>query len=142
MQELEEEHFSGKVAQKAIIIQGGKILIARDVNDEATWEIPGGRLNVDEDPKAGLARELFEELGVHCEIGTVVYVEQFFHTREENNTLLIAYLAELKNPGEKFKLAPDEVAEVKWVTQEELTEVHVFDNCQRAIEAYFASEST
>ncbi|NCN52686.1 NUDIX hydrolase [Candidatus Parcubacteria bacterium] len=137
MQERDEEHFSGKVAQKGIISQGNKILITRGVNDATTWEIPGGRLNTNEDPKSGLARELYEELGVHCDIGRVVYVEQHFHKKEAAYRLLVAYTATMQNPEEPLRIAQDEVAEVQWITKEELPNISLFDSYRRALEAYF-----
>ena len=136
MLEKPEEHFVGKIAQKAIITDGEKILLARDVKDEDTWEIPGGRLNVDEDPKAGLARELYEELGCDFEIGDMFYAEQFLHQRDNHHALLLTYEASLKDPQAVFTLAPDEVAEVKWVHYADINHQHIFDNCLRAIQAY------
>lgn len=73
----QEEHFLGKVAQKAIICFEGRVFLTRDPRTPDTWELPGGRLNVGEKPKEGLIRELFEELGVECEIGDAIFFEQF-----------------------------------------------------------------
>ncbi|MFF7705737.1 Nudix family hydrolase [Pseudomonas sp. NPDC007930] len=50
--------------------QGGRILIARRAESQhqgGLWEFPGGKLEADEAPRAGLARELAEELGIRVE---------------------------------------------------------------------------
>jgi 8-oxo-dGTP diphosphatase len=141
MIERDEEHFFGKVAQKAIIVKGTAVLLSRDVDDATTWELPGGRLNVDEDPKKGLARELFEELGVVCEIGDVVYSEQFFHTRAQQHSLLLAYVASLEDLNAQFILADDEVAEVRWVDFAAVKEYEIYDNCRHALEHYLSTHA-
>jgi len=51
--------------------------------------------------------------------------------------LLITYTAKLKDPNQDFKLASDEVAEVRWVRRNELNDLEIFDNCRRALEHYF-----
>lgn len=137
MIEITEEHFVGKIAQKAIITNKDTVLITRDHLDEHTWELPGGRLNIDEEPKNGLSRELFEELGVDVVVGDIVYVEQFFHERAQERHLLITYHATLADPTQVFTLSPEEVAEIAWVTKEELPRYHIFANCQRALESFF-----
>ena len=132
-----EVHFGGKVAQKAILTDGERILITRDVGDPDTWELPGGRLNADELPPAGLAREIYEELGVDIDVGVPVYIEQFYHERDQANMLLIAYEATRKDPAQEFSFGPDEVAEVKWITRDELDHQHLFADMRRALEQYF-----
>lgn len=41
----------------------GDVLVVKRASDNG-WELPGGRLETDEDPRAGLARELHEETGL------------------------------------------------------------------------------
>jgi len=72
----QEVHFDGKVAQKAVIVRDGKVLIMRDVREEKEiWEIPGGRLNEGEEVQAGLMREIKEELGIDVEVVKVLHIQ-------------------------------------------------------------------
>ena len=59
------------VANKALIENGdGKILLIRDagIGDHATlaglWDVPGGRMELQETPYEGLVREIKEEIGL------------------------------------------------------------------------------
>lgn len=138
MKHAKEEHFVGKVAQKAIIKKAdGQILLARDFRDPDTWELPGGRLNVDELPASGLARELYEELGVDVEVGNIVFARQFWHQADQANTLLLVYESTLKDESKDFSFGPDEIAEVKWITEQELDHQHIFEDLREALEHYF-----
>jgi 8-oxo-dGTP diphosphatase len=50
-----------------LLIDGGKVCITRrrpDAHQGGKWEFPGGKLDPDEPPLAGLRRELHEEIGI------------------------------------------------------------------------------
>lgn len=55
------------VVAAALIAPGGRVLVQRRPADKqhgGLWEFPGGKVEPDEAPEAGLARELAEELGI------------------------------------------------------------------------------
>src|ERR1700722_1163659 len=59
-----------------LIESDGKVLVCQRRGGGAfglMWEFPGGKLQVDETPTAGLARELREELGVEAVVGAEVF---------------------------------------------------------------------
>jgi 8-oxo-dGTP diphosphatase len=61
----------------AIIERDGEVLICqRHHNDPMPlkWEFPGGKIEPGEEPRAALARELEEELGIAAEVGRCVAV--------------------------------------------------------------------
>lgn len=63
----------------AILEHRGRLLICQRAVGQTfplRWEFPGGKMRPSETPRAALARELREELGVEAHIGPVAY-----HTR-------------------------------------------------------------
>lgn len=63
------------VVVAAIITRDGKVLACqRSRNSEFAlkWEFPGGKIQPGETPRAALARELDEELGIRAKIGSEV----------------------------------------------------------------------
>jgi 8-oxo-dGTP diphosphatase len=140
-----EQHFDGKVAQKAVIVRGdGRVLVMRDPRggNEALWELPGGRLNEGEVPEEGLAREIREELGIAVVVGAVVYVTQFYQHSEQRNALMIAYLATMVDEAAELVLEEGEVAEVKWVGKEDWERLQYFPEYAETLRRYFGQVET
>ena len=62
----------------AVIVQDGRVLLHR-ADYEVFWSLPGGRVEMLEDSRAALRREMLEELGEEMEIGRLLWVgENFF----------------------------------------------------------------
>jgi 8-oxo-dGTP diphosphatase len=134
-----EEHFVGKVAQKVILVRSdGKVLITRDSRDGDTWEIPGGRMNVGEQPTEGLRRELKEELGIvvaHC---TIFASDTVWH--EGETMLLVTYVGLFDGEQLKLNVNPAEVTELAWVNAAELTKYQLFPFLETLLVKYFANQ--
>ncbi len=59
-----------------IVRRGDRILIGQRHHSDAyglQWEFPGGKVRAGEDQRAGLQRELKEELSIEAEIGPEVF---------------------------------------------------------------------
>ena len=141
MSEPLEVHFEGKIAQKAIIVNNNKVLLLRDPRmDEVIWEIPGGRMNIDEEPKEAVAREIREELGIEIVVGPVLHMEQFIQGNEGKRAFVIVYTCEMKDPSAQITISEDEVCEVAWIAAEELSKYPLFPEYKRALDCYFANK--
>lgn len=130
-------HFLGKVSLRGILRKGDSLLISRDAGDTDRWEIPGGRLHEDESLEDGLRREVREELGVDVTIGPLIYSEQFHQTRDGSLHLLLTYELTLADPQASFVLDSVETAETRWITKEDVISYVFYDNCLRALCAYW-----
>ena len=129
------EHFVGEVAQKAIIEHDGKILFTRSATD-SKWDLPGGRLNAGEVPQAGLEREVLEELSLHIQAGSMVFITPINASHFKFPRLFIFYTATLKNPEEHMSLQKEEIAETKWFSKNQIDSVDTHAEWKLAIEAY------
>ncbi len=68
----------------AVIERDGMVLIAqrkKGGRHALKWEFPGGKVEPGETPRAALARELKEELGIDAEIGVELARTEFSYPR-------------------------------------------------------------
>lgn len=132
-------HFIGKVTQKAIIVREGKVLLTRDVGD-ANFELPGGRLDMGEDVRVGLEREMQEELHIEVEVTKPVFVCQTLWGRNKIPHYFVAFAATLLSSIEMVKPDGVEVEEMRWVSPEEMKDLAIYQECVDAINAYFSEK--
>ena len=108
----------------AVMVQDGRALVAIRAREphRGKVDIPGGFLNVAEQPLDGLRREVREELGVEIEVTDRDYVQAVAHRYGDEGDWLVAmgFVARLVSgevrPG-------DDVADVMWVTRAEVDQL-------------------
>jgi 8-oxo-dGTP diphosphatase len=98
-----------RIAVKAFIINDeGKLLLIKrrsnDVHAAGVWEIPGGRLDLGEDPFAGLKRETKEETNLDIEVMNPLKIDHFTREDGQKITMLIFLCKPLSN---KIKLSEE-----------------------------------
>ena len=132
-----EEHFVGEVGQKALIEREGKVLMCQSVG-ETGWDFPGGRLNVGEEPMAGLRRELqeelyLEELEIEQPLYTCVYTPKSGIPR-----YFVLYVCTLGSNVERIQMNEAEIAAVRWVSPEEIETVECPPQWKDALRLFFS----
>lgn len=106
-----------KQVAAAIILQGGKVLIAqRAAKDKLAlkWEFPGGKLETGETPEECLAREIDEELGL-C-IAVSGHFMTSFYRQASGMIELMAFFAEVHSGDMRLNVHAD----VRWVLPQDL----------------------
>jgi len=72
------------------------------------WEFPGGKIEIGEDPRSALSRELHEELGVIANVGD--YIGTFKHAYTHFRVTLRAYYCRIEQNDPQ----PLEASAIKW----------------------------
>lgn len=85
-----------RISVKSFIINKNNELLlikrrSNDVHKPGIWEIPGGRLEVGEDPFIGLKRETKEETGLDIEILNPLVVKHFNRDDGQKITIIVFY---------------------------------------------------
>ncbi|MFJ3694918.1 NUDIX hydrolase [Streptomyces sp. NPDC090052] len=94
--------------------EDGRLLAIRRA-DNGTWELPGGVLELNESPEAGVAREVLEETGIHVEVDELTGVYK-------NTTRGIVALVFRCKPSGGHERTSDESTAVAWLTPAEVEE--------------------
>jgi ADP-ribose pyrophosphatase YjhB (NUDIX family) len=112
----------------------GAGLICRDAEDRVllveptykpTWEIPGGVVEAGESPAAAVARELREELGVELRVGRLLVVDWLPARPPKTEGLMMQFDGGVLDDSitGRFRLPPDELADWRFFTPDELHDV-------------------
>lgn len=102
-----------------VLIEGGRVLLAQRKPGShlaGAWELPGGKMEPHEDPRAALQRELREELGIEIEVG--VPVEVTYHRYPEKAVLLLFF--EVRRTESSPEPRALDVAAVRWAGADDL----------------------
>ncbi len=76
------------VSVKGVALQGNRVLVLQ--NERAEWELPGGKLELGEDPRACVAREIGEETGWQVTTGPILDCWQY-HIAEGQDVVIVTY---------------------------------------------------
>jgi len=76
------------VSVKGVVVRDERVLLLRNERDE--WELPGGKLELGEDPAVCVAREIAEEVGWNVTCGPILDAWQY-HIRDGTDVLVVTY---------------------------------------------------
>ncbi len=114
----------------AVIVENGKILLVRRVNDpnKGKWSVPGGLVRAGERLEEALKREIMEELGVEIETGDVACVtDEIFRDKNgdvEYHYVVIDFFAKIV---EGVPRAMSDADEVRWFDLSEISSAETVD---------------
>jgi 8-oxo-dGTP diphosphatase len=105
------------------ILRKGSLVLVGQRPDGHTlagqWEFPGGKIELGEQPREALQRELFEELGIKADIGELRMT--WTHSYPEVGILLLFFEVQFWKGEPK----PVHHTDLKWVTFEELEKLEI-----------------
>lgn len=76
------------VSVKGVVIRDDRVLLLHNERDE--WELPGGKLDLGEDPATCVVREIAEEVGWTVTAGPLLDAWQY-HIRDGVDVLIVTY---------------------------------------------------
>ena len=100
-----------------ILVRDGRVLLCRRQDDRdwypGTWDVVGGHRETGESMETALHRECAEELGIR-----VRSAEHLLSVEEPGLTMSVFLVTDWT--GEPSNVAPDEHAEVRWFSRDDL----------------------
>ena len=84
------------------------------------WSFPKGKLDPGEGWEEGALREVWEETGLHCELGDEL-TPTFYNDRKGRSKAVRYWLMHITDAGEF--VANDEVDELRWISPSEAAEL-------------------
>lgn len=121
---------SFKLAAHAWIQKDNKFLITRRSSTDCfmplSWDTPGGSLDFGEDPVSAVIRETKEEAGLDVKVGKLIYCHNQFYSDTGYHWFALVYECEIIGEP-KVSIDPDEHDDYRWVTLDELKDLHKID---------------
>lgn len=113
-----------------LLVRDRSILMTRS-RFTGLWDFPGGGVEPFEEMAEGMAREFFEETGLHVASGPLVHVAEGFIAMFGHpfHSLRFYYRCQLAQSGDMMAHDPGEVEELKWWPLDQVPrhEMHVSD---------------
>jgi 8-oxo-dGTP pyrophosphatase MutT (NUDIX family) len=125
------------VSVKGVVIRGGRVLLLRNERDE--WELPGGKLDLGEEPARCVEREIAEEVGWTVTAGPILDAWQY-HIRAGVDVLIVTYGC--RTSADAAPVVSSEHKEVGLFTATEAAALGMPDGYKKSIAAWYAQTST
>jgi len=127
-----QKAYTHAIAVKAHIWRGGRMLILKRRADDdeygGLWDIPGGRLERDENAQAGLIREVREETGLAIDKIRPLTVWDYEHRATK-----VIGLSFLARADEGEAVLSDEHTAFTWAAPEEMGDYEFAPNLEKEI---------
>ncbi|QQR39716.1 NUDIX hydrolase [Devosia rhizoryzae] len=94
---IDGTRFNYRVA--AVIIAEGHVLVCRE-DDDHYCMLPGGRVELGEDSRLSLVREIEEELALPAEVGQMLATSESFYEREGEQFHELGFFYRVTLPGQ------------------------------------------
>lgn len=121
------------VSVKGVLVRDGRVLLLKNEREE--WELPGGKLELGEDPPVCVARELSEETGLAVTTGPILDAWQY-HIREGRDVLIVTYGCHPE--GNQSPTLSNEHKEIGFFTQAEVGDLNMPAGYKHSIQSWFA----
>ena len=109
-----------RIGVKAFIVDNGRLLMIKrrkdDPHNADQWDLPGGRVELGEDPRIGLVRETKEETNLDIELVFPLDVQHF--TRQDGQVISLLFFL-CKKKSDDIRLS-HEHQEYQWINLESL----------------------
>lgn len=103
------------VSIKGIIKNRNRFLLLK--NDRQEWELPGGKLELNESIEKCLVREINEEIGLNTTVDRFVNA-WIYHIYKNVNVLILTFYCKLKS--HQISTISSEHKEIKWFSYQEI----------------------
>jgi ADP-ribose pyrophosphatase YjhB (NUDIX family) len=120
----------------AVVVHEGRALVVRRAKEplKGEWSIPGGAVELGETLREAAAREALEETGLVVEAGEVLEVFDSILRdpagRTQYHYVLVDFLC---GPLGGELCAASDVSDARWITEDELPDLHLTETAQRVI---------
>jgi 8-oxo-dGTP pyrophosphatase MutT (NUDIX family) len=121
------------VSVKGVLVRDGRVLLLKNERDE--WELPGGKLELGEEPPACVAREMAEETGLPVTTGPILDAWQY-HIGEGRDVLVVTYGCHPQ--GDQSPALSGEHKQIGFFTEAEVSDLTMPDGYRRSIQSWFA----
>jgi len=132
-QALDRSVHAFPVSVKGVAIQDGKVLFLENERNE--WELPGGKLELGEDPAECVVREIGEETGWQVTAGPLLDCWQY-HIREGIDVVIVTYGCRVLSAAPP--VVSHEHKRAALFGPSEVPLLAIPDGYQRSINAWFA----
>ena len=120
------------VSVKGVLVRDGLVLLLKNEREE--WELPGGKLELGEEPPACVAREITEETGLPVTTGPILDAWQY-HIREGRDVLIVTYGCHPE--GGQPPTLSHEHKEIGFFTQAEVASLNMPAGYKHSIQSWF-----
>lgn len=115
-----------RIAVRALIQNSYSQMLLVQHHGSSFWSLPGGKVEAKEDLKTALQREIFEELGVDCQVHELLLVQEFRYTDQSDVTVEFFFTVSLYTEDINTlqgEYTDKELTKIEWISVSEDTDI-------------------